>query len=91
MDTLHDLAHSSLDTSLLAQIRDILASLADNNACFLRGHDSAQGEHRLRIFLVGFGNAFQVSLLTQVDAVKGIIEGFIHDGGVLVGLGSSHC
>ena len=72
MDTLHDLADTSLNASLVAQVRNVLAALADDDAGFLGGDDGAEGELGLGVLLVGFG-AF-VALTVGVEAVHGVGE-----------------
>lgn len=53
VDARDDLANAGADTSLVAQVSDILAGLANDDAGFLGGDDSAQSELGLVVLLFG--------------------------------------
>ena len=53
MDARDHVAHTGLDTSFIAQVGDILTSLANDDARFLGGDDRTEGQHRLRISEIG--------------------------------------
>jgi hypothetical protein len=52
VDALDDLGDASLDSSLVAEISNVLATLSDDDASFLGGHYSSEGELGLGVFLV---------------------------------------
>lgn len=55
VDARNDLADASTNTSLVTKVCDVCASLADDDACFLRGDDGSQGDLSLSIFIFGAG------------------------------------
>lgn len=81
VNTRDHLAHTSLDTSLVAQVSDILTGLADNNTRFLGGDDGAKSQHGLGIFFFGLGSDLDVTLVDK------IVHGLVDDGGSLVDVG----
>ena len=60
VDALDDFADTGLNTGFIAEVCNILASLADDNTGLLRRHDCAQRQLGLRIFFVGLGDDFAV-------------------------------
>lgn len=52
MHTWNDLADTSANSSLVAQVRNVLACLADDNAGFLGCDNGAEGELGLTVLLV---------------------------------------
>lgn len=67
VDTGDNLADASLDASLLAEISNILARLADDDSGLLGGNDGADGELRGGILLLGAGSLVLAVLLALVD------------------------
>lgn len=76
MDTGNDLADTSTNASLVAQVCDVLASLANDDACFLRGDDGSQGELGNGIVVVGAGRG-----VVGIEAAKRL--GDIVEGGIM--------
>lgn len=79
MDALDDLAHTSLDASLVTQVGNVLATLTNDHAGLLGRHDSSQGQLRLRILLVGLGRRLSVRskagfVVVEVELVQGVIQ-----------------
>lgn len=75
VNALHDLAYSGLDSSLVAQLGDILATLADDHTGFFGGHNSAQSQLGLGILLVGPRRRFSIRsesglAVIELDAVQ---------------------
>ena len=91
MNTLDDLANTSLHTGFVAQIGHILASFADDDACLLRRDDGAQSQHGLGIFFFGLGGTLDLGVV-DTDPVEGVGETIVggHWAGFTV-LSSSHC
>jgi hypothetical protein len=52
MHARHDLAYTSLDTSLIAEIRDILALFSNDDTGLLCGDEGAESDLRCGVFLV---------------------------------------
>lgn len=75
MNTLNNLAHASLDSGLITEVSDVLATFADNDTSFLGGHDGADGQNSLRIFFLGLGDSIGIAL-TDVQSVETIIDSF---------------
>jgi hypothetical protein len=68
VDALDDLADAGAHARLVAQIGDVLARLANDDAGLLRGDNGAEGELRVRVLLLGArGN---VGLAVHVQAVE---------------------
>src|SRR6266536_150752 len=79
MNTLDNLADTSLNASLITKICHILASLANNHTSFLGGDNSSQSELRLCIFLIGLWQRFAIRSNTtfvtaDVEIVHALIE-----------------
>lgn len=70
VNALHDLADSSLDSSLIAQLGDILATLADDDTSFFGGYDGAQSQLGLSILLVGSRRRFSVGSESRLAVVE---------------------
>lgn len=70
MNALHDLADSSLDSRLIAQLGDILATLADDDTSFFGGYDGAQSQLGLSILLVGPRRRFSVGSESRLAVVE---------------------
>lgn len=60
MNTLNNLADAGLDASLVTEISNVLASLANDDASLLGGDDGAEGELSLGIFLVRLRGRFAI-------------------------------
>ena len=82
--TRNDFAHTGFHTGLVAEIGDVLAGLADDDASLLGRNNGAKGEHGLGIFLLSLGGDVQVGLIHG----DGISHGLVDDG--LVDIGSVH-
>jgi hypothetical protein len=87
VNTLDDLADTGLDTSLVSQFGDILASLANNDTGLLRGDDGTKGQLRLGVLLVGSLDHVAVNAFLHETVVVHVVA--IADG-VVVHLGR-HC
>jgi hypothetical protein len=55
MDTLDNLANTSFDASFIAQIGDVLATFANDDAGLLGRHNGSQSQLGLGVFLVRLG------------------------------------
>ena len=60
MDALNDLANTSLDASLVAEVGNILATLADDDTCFLGRDDGTQSQLSLGVLLVRLRGRFAI-------------------------------
>lgn len=88
MHAWHDLADTSADSSLVAQVCDVLAGLADNDTSFLGGDNGTERELSLTIFLFGARSLFGVEgahLVGQVvnagvDDGRGIFSRHVEGG-----------
>lgn len=70
VNALYDLADSGLDSSLVAQLGDILATLADNYTGFFGGNDGAQSQLGLGILLVGPRGRFSVRSESRLAVIE---------------------
>lgn len=70
VNALHDLAYSGLDSSLIAQLGDILATLADNYTGFFGGHDGAQSQLGLGVFLISPRRRFSIGSESRLAIVE---------------------
>lgn len=60
MHAWHDLADTSADSGLVAQVCDVLARLANDDAGFLGGDNGTEGELRLSVLFLGAGTILGV-------------------------------
>ncbi|KAI6766591.1 hypothetical protein HG531_011813 [Fusarium graminearum] len=60
VNALHNLTNTSLDTSLISEIGDILATLANNDTGFLGGNNRTKGELGLSVLLLRLRGRFAV-------------------------------
>lgn len=86
VNALNDLGNTSLDSSLIPQIRNVLACFANDDASFSGGDNSSKGQLRLRIFLLRLGYAIlHIELVERVGQAARAIEilsvGDRHDWG----------
>lgn len=74
MDALNDLANTSLDASLVTEVGNVLATLADDDTCFLRRDDGTQSELSLGVLLVRLRGRFAVGAkaVLQFQVVQGV-------------------
>lgn len=74
MDTLDHLADACLDASLVSEISDILAALANDDTGFLGGDNGAEGELGLGVFFIRLGCRFAVwsQPLVHLKVVHGV-------------------
>lgn len=70
VNALHDLAHASLDSGLVAQLGDILATLSDDDAGFFGGNNSAQSQLGLGILLVSPRRRFPIGSESGLAVVE---------------------
>lgn len=75
VNALHDLAYTGLDSSLVAQLGDVLATLADDNTGFFGRHNSAQSQLSLGVLLVGPRRRFSIRsesglAVLELDAIQ---------------------
>lgn len=84
MDTLDDLADAGLDSSLVAEVGDILAGLANDDASLLGGDNSAERQLSLSVFLVRLrgGFAIRAEAVVHLELIHGVEE--------LVAVGGKH-
>lgn len=85
MDTLHDLADARLDTSLVSEVGNVLARLANDDSSLLGRDDGAKGQLRLGILLVGLGSRLairtqpgfvvQLEVVNRVEHVAAAVRG----------------
>ena len=66
MNALHDLADTSLDTSLVAQVGHVLSTLSDDDAGFLGGHYGSEGKLGLGVFLIRLRSGLAVRAKTVI-------------------------
>lgn len=75
---LNNLAHTGLDASLVAQVCDILATLANNDTSFLGGDNGSEGQVGDGVFLVGLGRGLAVwaetSVVVNLEVADSLIE-----------------
>ncbi len=69
----HNLAHTSTDASLITEIGDILAGLADDDASLLGRDDRAQGQLSLSIFLFGTRGSVAVGPAGMIVRIRSAI------------------
>jgi hypothetical protein len=72
VNALDNFADSGFDTSLLAQVGDVLAGLANDDPGFLGRDNGTEGQLRLGIFFLGLGSL--VLSITNIKLVHGIGE-----------------
>lgn len=94
MNTLDYLADTCLDSSLVAKISHILASLANDYASFLGRDNGSQSELRFSILFVRLGEGFSIradaSIITtsDIDIIQAICK--LIDSIVAILLGCRH-
>jgi hypothetical protein len=81
MNTLNDLADTGAHASLVAQVSNVLARLANNDTGLLGRNNGSQGELRLGVFLFGARGYF--ALTVDVEAVQLVGDA----AGILTGTG----
>ena len=91
VDTLDNLADTSLDASLIAEVSNVLASLSDNDTSLLGGDNGAEGQLSLGVLLLSLWGwlsiwAKTLAVGTDVQAlhVIGNIIANLNGGRVLV-------
>lgn len=91
MNTLDNLANSGLDASLITEIGDVLAALANDHTSLLGGHDSSQSKSGLGVFFVGSGSRLAIGaeallVVVDVEVIESLFDAAAVGGnGVLVG------
>lgn len=83
VNALYDLAHTGLDTGLVSEISDILATFADNDTSFLGRDNGAKGELGLSVLLVRLRGGFTIGaealvhskLIHLVDDIAAVVGG----------------
>lgn len=89
VDAGNDLADTGLDASLVAQIGDVLAGLANDDTRLFGRDDRTKSQHCLSVLLFGLGSGVHGLVLADGVVVGGIDHGLISDSG-LVNFGSLH-
>lgn len=76
VDALNNLADASLDASLISEVGNVLATLADDDAGFLGGDDGAESQLSLGVLLVRLrgGFAIRTEAVVKLEIVQRVDE-----------------
>lgn len=88
MNPRHNLAHTSLNTSLIPEISNVLPGFANDDTSFLGRDDGTESQRRLGVFLISASSLmfFAIMIVVNVQVLKVIKQSVTASGSGITGI-----